>query len=175
MSIKLPETKIVGFERPGLAFPESAQEFFDFLLKRVGERVIYHAATPALLESVKMEIAQLLHLANDIYRLGCGHDFWDVTVGFDDETRAAKLEFRPRSIPHYFPIEISEHEQGGFVAKTSKLYVRADSPLEALAALGRLAEVRRLDPDKDRAELVKQIEAAPTWPEGRDPADKELP
>lgn len=142
MSIpKGPEIKMVGFSRPGVLFPENADEFFDFFQHKIAERFLHHLLDDRMVESIKAEGRQLLHLANDIYRLGCNHDFWEVVVTADKETGSVTIDPRPRSLIGR-TVEIEEHPQGGWTAKTSTHFVRADSRIEALAGLGRLIDRR---------------------------------
>lgn len=135
MTTRIPQ--IVGFGRPSMEFPENPDDFLDFLNKKIGERFLYRQMSDAIIASVRLEALQLLSLANDFYRLNVGKDFWEVKLERVGDHSIHGI-VRPASIDQ--PVDIYEHEDGGFVAEVGEHFVRGPTSLEALVGLGKVFE-----------------------------------
>lgn len=133
MSLRVPQ--VVGFGRPAMEFPENPDDFFDFLNRKIAERFLHHKLDDVMIESIRQEAHQLLSVANDLYNLGVGRDFWVVKLERTD-THSIEGIVRPASIDR--PVDIQEHEDGGFVAQIAGQFVRAPTRLEALVGLGKV-------------------------------------
>jgi len=113
--------------------------FFDAQLRRTSTRL-----TVSLVEELRREALELLDKADEAYRLLCPPRFWTVSIVQDGPD--VRVRFKPRSLAGY-EVQVGEHEEGGFYAKSGNCLVRADSSIEALVGLGKLLLVR----DGDRS------------------------
>jgi hypothetical protein len=140
------EINMEGLDRSGSALPEKAKDFFDFFAKVLAERYLYRPLDDRMMQAVKSEGLQLLSVANEVYQLGVGPDFWEVNVVKDETYGRVTIDPRPRVL-HGRSIVMTECEDNSVIAswgdpETATHLVRGDSFLEALTALGRIIERR---------------------------------
>lgn len=154
MTIERPKVRVVGFERPGMSFPDHARDFFpDFLLGKIKDRFLYEQKTPSMMESIRSETFQMLSIATDIYKLSVFEPvdrFWSVNILTDEiHPNEVTINVVPTTLRGCL-MDIAE-EAGQLklsIVQSPRLdevglFVVAPSTIESFVGLARMVDIRR--------------------------------
>lgn len=145
--------RIVGFDRPGMQFPEDISDFFpEFLVEKLGERALNRPMSVELMTSIANEAFQLLEIAQDIYRLPItrrASEFWSVQVKAGLDQQRADITVIPIALRDC-RMELMEGDDSTRLAIGESpnqdevgLFIVAPSLLQAFIGLARMVETRR--------------------------------